>query len=165
MKYKKILLLMVLLLPVISATNARADVTIPPESLETGNTAFFLCAVNQSQTLEVNLTRNGIGNFEMYLLKQRPMSTNIESSFLVDSDTGDNPSVSYTTSINKIYYVQINLVSSGPDIFTLSSTHNLIRYYLPQIPGFPLELIIVSIMSGFGLVYVLYKRKIKVKHN
>jgi hypothetical protein len=161
MKYKKILLLMVLLLPLISVTNVRADVTIPPESLETGNTAFFLCAVNQSQTLEVNLTHTGIGNFEMFLLSKRPSGTDIEAYFLVDSDTGDNPKLSYTAPEDKIYYVQINLVSSGPDIFTLSSTHNLIRYYLPQIPGFPLELVFVFLLSGVGLVYVLYKRKIK----
>ena len=152
---------MVLLLPVISATNVRADVTIPPESLETGNTAFFLCAVNQSQTLEVNLTRTGFGNFEMFLLSKRPSGTDIEAYFLVDSDTSDNPSISHTAPEDKIYYIQINLVSSGPDIFTLSSTHNLIRYYLPQIPGFPLQLVFIFLISGIGVVYALYKRKIR----
>jgi len=161
MKYKKILLLLVLLLPLISTTNVRADVTIPPESLETGNTAFFLCAVNQSQSLEVNLSRTGFGNFELYLLNQRPWRTDIDISSIVDSDTSDNPSISHTATEDKIYYIQIKLVSSGPDIFTLSSTHNLIRYYLPQIPGFPLELVFLSLISGVGLVYVLYKRKIK----
>ena len=161
MKYKKILLLMVLLLPVISVTNARADVTIPPESLETGNTAFFLCAVNQSQILEVNLTRTGIGNFEIYLLRKRPSGTDVEAYFLVDSDTGDNPSISYTAPEDKIYYLQIDLVSDGPDIFTLSSTHNLIRYYLPQIPGFPLELVFVFLISGVGLILIIHKRKTK----
>jgi hypothetical protein len=161
MKYNKILLLMVLLLPVISVTSVRADVTIPPESLETGNTAFFLCAVNQSQTLEVNLTRTGIGNFEIYLLSKRPMGTDIELYFLEDSDTSDNPSILYTAPEDKIYYIQINLVSGGPDIFTLSSTHNLIRYYLPQIPGFPLEQVFFFLISGIGIVYIFHKRRMK----
>ena len=161
MKYKKILLLMVLLLPVISVTNARADVTIPPESLETGNTAFYLCAVNQSQTLEVNLTRSGSGNFEMYLLNGRPISTDKDLYDPVDSDTGDNPTVSYTAPEDKIYYIQINLVSNGPDIFILSSSHDLVRYYLPQIPGYPLELVFMFLVSGIGVFYVIYKRKIK----
>ena len=152
---------MVLLLPVISITNVRADVTIPPESLETGNTAFFLCAVNQSQTLEVNLSRTGFGNFEMYLLNQRPWRTDIDISSIVDSDTSDNPSISHTASEDKIYYIQIKLVSDGPDIFTLSSSHNLIRYYLPQIPGFPLELVFIFLISGIGVVYIFYKRKIR----
>ena len=161
MKYKKILLLVILLLPVISVTNVRADVTIPPESLETGNTAFYLCAVNQSQTLEVNLTRSGTGNFEIYLLNKRPFGNDIDIYAIVDEDDSINPAILYTAVEDKIYYVQINLVSNGPDIFSLSSSHNLIRYYLPQIPGYPLEYIIISIISGFGLIYLFKKRNIK----
>jgi len=161
MKYKKILLLLVLLLPVVSVINVRAEVTVPPESLETGNTAFFLCAVDQSQTLEVNLTPSESGNFEMYLLNKRPLSTDIDTYSIVDQDDSSNPSVSYTAPEDKIYYIQINLVSNGPDIFTLSSSHDLIRYYLPQIPGYPLELVFMFLVSGIGVVYVIYKRKIK----
>ena len=162
MKYKKILLLIVLLLPLISVTNVRADVTIPPESLETGNTAFYLCAVEQSQTIEVNLTRSGSGNFEMYLLSRRPLGTDIDTYAIVDEDDSTNPALLYTAAEDKIYYIQINLVSNGPDLFTLSSSHDLIRYYLPQIPGFPLELVFVFLISGIGLVYVLYKRRLKI---
>ena len=161
MKKKIILLLALVVFPIISVTNVSANVTVAPESLETGNTAFYLCAVNQSQNLEINLTRTGYGDFEIYLLSKRPSSTEIELYFLVDSDLNDNPSVSYTAPEDKIYYLQINLVSNGPDIFTLSSTHQLIRYYLPQIPGFPLEFVFISIIAGFGLAYILYKRKIK----
>ena len=161
MKYKKILLLIVLILPVISLTSVRADVTIPPESLETGNTAFYLCAVDQSQTLEINLSRSGSGNFEMYLLNKRPLGTDIDTYTIVDEDVGTNPALLYTALEDKIYYIQINLVSNGPDIFTLSSSHNLIRYYLPQIPGFSLELVFLSLISGVGVVYVLLKRKMK----
>lgn len=145
----------------ISVTLVRADVSIPPESLETGNTAFYLCAVNQSQTLEVNLTHTGVGNFEIYLLNKRPMGTDIDIYTIVDEDDSSNPSILYTALEDKIYYVQINLISSGPDIFSLSSSHQLIRYYLPQIPGFPLEVVFLSLISGVGLVYILYKRKIK----
>ena len=161
MKYKKIILLGILLLPLISITSVKADVIMPPESLETGNTAFYLCAVNTSQTLELNLTHDGIGNFTMYLLYNRPLNTNMEEHYILRQALNDEPSIIYTAPEDKIYYLQVNLVSGGPDIYTISSSHQLIRYYLPQIPGFPLEFIFISLISGFGLVYFAYKRKVK----
>ena len=160
MKYKKILLLVIVLLPVISTTSVRADYAIPPESLETGNTAFYLCAVNTSQTLEINLT-HVVGSFELYLFNKRPLNTDIDTYSLVDEDDSDNPTISYTVPEDKIYYLQIDLVISGPAVFSISSSHNLVRYYLPQIPGFPLEIIFVSLISGFGLVFLLHKKKMK----
>ena len=160
MKYKKILLLVIVLLPLISTTSVRADYAVPPESLETGNTAFYLCAVNTSQTLEINLTHT-VGSFEVYLFNKRPLNTDIDSYSLVDEDDGDNPTISYTVPEDKIYYLQINLVNSGPAVFSISSSHNLVRYYLPQIPGFPLEFVFLSLVSGVGLIYIIYKRKIK----
>ncbi len=161
MKNKKILLLVMLLLPVISVTNVSADYTIPTESLETGNTAFFLGAANNSQTLEINLTRSANGNFTMYLLSKRPISTTIDNTAIIGEDFSDNPTITHAVTENKIYYIQINLVDTGPDMFTISCTHNLVRYYLPQIPGFPLEIIFISLITGFGLVYILHKKKIK----
>ena len=160
MKYKKILLLVIVLLPVISTTSVRADYAVPPESLETGNTAFYLCAANTSQTLEINLTHT-VGSFEVYLFNKRPLNTDIDTYSLVDDDDSDNPTISYTVPEDKIYYLQINLVNSGPAVFSISSSHNLVRYYLPQIPGFPLEFVFLSLVSGVGLIYIIYKRKIK----
>lgn len=160
MKYKKILLLLIVLLPVISVTNVRAAHNIPPESLETGNTAFYLCAANASQTLEVNLTHM-FGDFDLYLFNKRPWNTDIDTSSLIGEDDSDNASISYSVPEDKIYYVQIDLVDSGPAVFTISCSHDLIRYYIPQIPGFSLEIIIISLISGFGLVYILHKKKIR----
>jgi hypothetical protein len=161
MKYKKTLLLVILLLPVISVSDVRAVYNVPPEALETGNTAFFLCAVNTSQTLEINLTHSGSGNFTMYLLFNRPIDTNMVGNVILEQDASNEPSISHTVSTTKIYYVQINLVSTGPDIFTLSCSHELTRYYLPQIPGFPLEIIFISLISGFALIFILHKKKVK----
>jgi len=97
----------------------------------------------------------------MYLLNNRPLDTIMGGNVILEQDASYEPHINHTVSTIMIYYVQINLISTGPDIFTLSCSHELTRYYLPQIPGFPLEIIFVSLIAGFGLIFILNKKKIK----
>ena len=75
-------------------------------------------------------------------------------------------SIAFPFSEAKIYYIEIILISGGPDTFTLIShispnDKELTRYYLPIIPGFPLEYLIISFLIALGTIYILHKKKVR----
>jgi hypothetical protein len=83
----------------------------------------------------------------------------------IDYSLDDNPYINYTATEPKIYYIEIILVSGGPDTFILTShispnDKELTRYYLPIIPGFRLEFLILILVSVATILAVLYKKKV-----
>jgi hypothetical protein len=170
MDYKKIsgsILLVLLLLPM---TNALAFTYI--DNIKDGNYTFFLIDLQIDENLEIHVTHTGTGNFTLFLFNTRPEQTyvNIDGTLnliifnnppTVAYSLVDNPYVNYTAIEPKIYYIEVILVSGGPDTFTLTSTKDLTRYYLPIIPGFPLEFLLISLSFALTVVIILYKKKLR----
>ena len=134
------------------------------------NYVFFLVDIDIDENIELNVTHVESGNFTLFLLNKRPTQSYVKSdntlsdkifSASVAYSLDDNPYINYTAPVEKIYYIEIILISGGPDTFTLTSTKDLTRYYLPQIPGYQLPILIFSLIFALGLIIVLYKRKMK----
>ncbi len=165
-KYKPLLLIIftILLLP---TTLTRADA--PPENLYTGSSAFYVFSLEANNTVEISLNHSGDGNFKMYLLRAAPPSENINenSSIIIGNYSTDGLYVSHKINSTKMLFVQVKLISNGPDVFWLTSTQNgttfeLTRYYIPQIPGYPIEIILITSCISIGVLYIVKKRKNKI---
>ena len=131
----------------------------PAENLYTGNSLYYLCSLNEDEIITLNLTTHGAGNFSMYLLDSRPIRDNTDMTAVVSSGLN----ITYNATNSQIYYIQVKLNADGPAVFTLLCNKDLERYFIPQIPGFPLELIVV--FSGIGIIFayfIIKKRKIKM---
>jgi hypothetical protein len=87
---------------------------------------------------------------------------------LVDFSVDDDPYISYTSPDTKIYYIEIILVGGGPDTYNLTilpEGYTVTRYYLPIIPGFSLEFILLSVGLTLGAIFILSKKKIIRKNS
>lgn len=181
MKFKKITLLGVLIFLLFPIINATAFSYI--DYIKDGNYVFFLLDLDEDINAEFNVTHEGDGNFTLFLFNERPTESNVKEDKSLNNEIFSNPStVKYSLDddpyINytapgpnpKIYYIQIILVDGGPDTFTLTSTitngthtldKDLTRYYLPIIPGFQIEFLLVTLTISVGLILILYKRRRK----
>ena len=168
MNYKKILVPILLFFLLFPITNAIAFTYI--DNIKDGNYVFFLIDLELGDNLDLNITRDGSGNFTLFLFNSRPIESYVKddktlnhqifnNAALVNYSLGDNPYINYSAPEAKIYYIEIILVSDGPDTFTLTTNRDLTRYYLPIIPGFQLEILITTIIFSIGLILILYKKK------
>jgi len=178
MNNKKISLSIFLFLLLVPISSATAFTYI--DNIKDGNYIFFLIDIETGNHLELNLTHEGTGNFTLFLFNSRPTDSNVNEDKSLKSrifntpptvayNLDDNPYINYTATIAKIYYIEIILVSGGPDTFTLTSTRyhanntlndkDLTRYYLPIIPGFRLEYLLISLTSMVGVIFILSKKK------
>ncbi len=149
------------------------------DNMKNGNYIFFLTDLDTDVNIEVNITHTGSGNFTLFLFNTRPLQSyvntdnSLNDNIFIDSVTSsleDNPYLNYTAPEEKIYYIEIILVSGGPDTFYLTSTisynngtvidRDLTQYYLPIIPSFTLEIIITSTVLSIGLITLISKKKI-----
>ncbi len=179
MKYKKTSISILLFLMVIPINNALAFNYI--DNLNNGNYIFFLIDLDVDHNIQLSLTHTESGNFTLFLFNVRPVQSYINDDNTLRSvifntpptvaySLDDNPYINYTATEEKIYYIEIILVDSGPDSFFFTSTisysngtviqKDLTRYYLPIIPSFPLEYILVSIVVAVSSVFIIYKKRI-----
>ena len=171
MKYKRFIIFCSLFLILLPISSVKAFTYV--DYINDGNYAFFLFDLEDSEHIEINVTRVGTGNFTLFLLNTRPTISYVNDDKTLDErifshslmySLADNPYIDFTATETKIYYIEIILVNGGPDTYFLNSDHDLTRYYLPIIPGFKLEIILISVISTLGIIFVLIKRKlIKVK--
>ncbi len=168
MNYKKFFLLGSIFLLSFPITNILAFTYV--DNVKNGNYVFFLVDLDVGENIELNVTHVGSGNFTLFLFNKRPTNSYVRNdntlsdkilSVSVAYSLDDNPYINFTAPVEKIYYIEIILISGGPDTFTLTSTKDLTRYYLPQIPGYQLPILIFSLIFALGLIIVLYKRKMK----
>jgi hypothetical protein len=133
-----------------------------------GSSLFFMVELEEDDKLRVELEAREKGFFHLYLFDERPTETHVypDNSIdedinedKVDHDSGKNPEISYRAEDNEIYYLQIILTKNGPDFFKLTANKKLSRYYLPQIPGYELEIITISIIFSIGIIIYLIKKK------
>ena len=131
------------------------------DNLFSGSSAYFVFNLEQSDLLIANLTSfSDDAEFTMYLINTRPLDESLQTDHIVT----EGLNMSYNATNGQIYYLQIYLSANGPATFQLIITRNgenfdLIRYYIPQIPGFPLEFLIITMLGGFGMVIFIWKRK------
>ncbi|MFX1410712.1 MAG: hypothetical protein ACFFA6_10185 [Promethearchaeota archaeon] len=168
MKHKKLLLLGSILFLLFPVTNTLAFTYV--DSMKNGNYVFFLVDLLEGEDIHINVTRNENGNFTLFLFNKRPSQSyvktdktlnpkifNISLAYSLD----DNPYIYYNAANTRIYYIEIILISGGPDSFTLTCNKELTRYYLPIIPGYQLELLIFAIVFSIGLILILYRKRLK----
>jgi hypothetical protein len=120
---------------------------------------------------EISVTHNDNGNFTLFLFNRRPSESYVKGDKSLDyrifsnpsllaSDVSDNPYINYTAIENRIYYIEVILVGGGPDTYNLTCNLDLTRYYLPIIPGYKFEFIIISVISALGIGLLLFKKRI-----
>ncbi len=130
---------------------------------------FFLVALDKDQddNLLISLTHEGDGEFYIFLFNFRPNKTNVNidktfnneifAAALLYNESALN--YTHTEDTALIYYIQIVLLNGGPDFFTLNSNLTLVRYYLPSLPGFPVEIMLISSIISIGLIIIIIKKK------
>ena len=141
------------------------------DRMNDGGTLFFLVELEEDDEIEVELEASEEGYFHLYLFDERPTESHVNYDNTIDSDinkdkvahdSGKNPEINYTAEDDQIYYLQIILTKNGPDFFRLEANEKLTRYYLPQIPGYELEIIMLSIALSLGIMIYVLKKKISV---
>lgn len=170
MKRKELLLilfLMALLIPVVSVSGYEYK-----EKVKTSFAVYYLVDLNEGDELNLELIPYENGSFSLFLFDEKITKSHINNDGSIDSeiydkaiqyDNSEIPSISYTAENYQIYYIQIILMENGPDIFTLESNHELSRYYLPQVPGFPLEVILIASITLLGIILVYSRKRISLK--
>ncbi len=172
MNYNKVLLTFLVFLLLFPITYALADTKFVFEDRMTdGNSLFFLVELEEDDEIEVELEAQENGYFHLYLFDERPTETHVNMDNTIDSDinkdkvahdSGTKPDINYTAEDDQIYYLQIILTKNGPDFFRLEANEKLTRYYLPQIPGYELEILMISLALSIGIILFLIKKKNKI---
>lgn len=153
------------------------------DNMKNGNYIFFLTDLDISNNIELNITHTGSGNFTLFLFNTRPVQSYVNNDNTLNENVfnktvsyslEDNPYINYTAPDEKIYYIEIILVSGGPDTFFFTSTisysngtlidKDLTQYYLPIIPGFQLEILLLVSSFSIGLILITYRNKVKRKN-
>lgn len=183
MNFKKIIpigFLFIFLVPIVnvSAIYSYSDY------IKNGNYAFFLIDLEEGHNIQLDLSHEENGDFNLLLFNKRPTKSNVNNDNTLNTDIIDKPStiaydiesnypsINYTATETDIYYIEVILVDGGPDTFTLKSKiiysnnnteihKDLTRYYLPIVPGFQLEILIPIIIFSFGISILFYKKKKK----
>jgi len=171
MNFKKITLLGVLLFLIIPISNAKAFSYV--DYIKNGNYVFFLLDLKEDENVEFNVTHEGAGNFTLFLFNARPTGSNVRDDKSLNNEIfsnpstinyslGDDPYINFTAPPgDRIYYIEIILVSNGPDTFTITCNEDLTRYYLPIIPGFQIEFLLATLIISVGLILILFKKRRK----
>jgi len=138
------------------------------DNINDGISVYFLSHLNNSQTIEINVTHTEDGNFALFLFDKRPTESfiNLDKSLnprifdvAINYSEDDNPYINYTAPGSKIYYIQLILIENGPDTFYLQcNLDSLTRYYLPIISGYNVSFLIISLILVLGII--LYRGKL-----
>ncbi len=140
------------------------------DNINEGISVYYLTALDVGETIEVNVTHLGDGNFTLFLFDERPLESYVNFdktlnkeifNITINYSLDENPYLFYNASESKIYYFQLTLLDTGPDTFFIYSDKELTRYYLPIIPGYYLLILIILIPVITGLLMVISKKKIQ----
>ncbi len=138
------------------------------DNINDGISVYFLVDLETGENIEINITHTEDGNFTLFLFGSRPTQAYVNDDktlnpvifqVALNYSIDDNPYINYTVTQSKIYYIELILIDNGPDTFFLSANKDeLTRYYLPIVPGYPIEFVIIASMLVTGLL-LLYKMK------
>ena len=170
MNNKKIVLFCFLVFLVVPIINVKAFTYV--DYIKDGNYAFFLFDLEAGNSTEISVTHNDNGNFTLFLFDKRPTESYVTGdktlnnrifSNIINYSLIDSPYINYTALQSKIYYIEVILVRGGPDTYNLTCSEVLTRYYLPIIPGYPIETIIILSAAVVGILILLFKKKIIIR--
>ena len=140
------------------------------DNINEGISVYYLTALDLGETIEVNVTHLGDGNFTLFLFDERPLESYVNFdktlnkeifNIAINYSLDENPYLFFNASESKIYYFQLTLLDTGPDTFFIYSDKELTRYYLPIIPGYNLLLLGLMIPLIIGLLVLISKKKIQ----
>ena len=140
------------------------------DNIDDGISVYFLIDLDVNDTIEISITHTGAGNFALFLFDTRPQDSyvNLDNTLnpeiydlAINYSLLDNPYINYNVSESRIYYIQIVLLENGPDTFLLYCNHDLTRYYLPIIPGYNINLIMILLAAFSPFILISIKKKIK----
>ena len=141
------------------------------DNINDGISVYFLVSLEANENIIINVTHTDDGNFALFLYDTRPTESflNLDNSLkpeifdvAISYSLDDNPYINYTVSEDKIYYIELILIENGPDTFFFyCSNDELTRYYLPIIPGFQIELLILTIILTSSVIILFRKKFIK----
>lgn len=170
MKFHKIFLIGLifsLLFPLGYAVTVEKDYKFN-DRINEGASRFFMVELEEDYELEVELKASENGYFHIFLFDERPTEDHVNYDKSIDDeiyeedithDKGTHPDINYTVEDDQIYYIQIILEKNGPDNYKLEASTKLTRYYLPQIPGYQIEMLLLSVGFSIGIIIYLMKRK------
>ena len=138
------------------------------DNINDGISVYFLVSLEADENIIINVTHTGEGNFTLFLYDSRPIESFLNLDNSLNSDIfdvaisysiDDNPYINYTVSEDKIYYIELILLENGPDTFFFYCNNDeLTRYYLPIIPGFQIDLLVLTLILTSSLI-ILFKKK------
>ncbi|MBD3254068.1 MAG: hypothetical protein GF383_03205, partial [Candidatus Lokiarchaeota archaeon] len=171
MKFKVAFIFVILFIAVIPVSVLAGTDYEYRDKMEEGDSRFFLVDLEEGDDLDLELDAYEDARFYLFLFDERPEESHVGLDKKIDddifddeiaNDKGKHAEVNYTAEDDQIYYVQIILIDSGPDYFILKSNEKLSKYYLPSIPGYPVELLLLAIIVSFGVAVLVLRRRIKV---
>jgi hypothetical protein len=177
-KYKKAILLglisFFLLFPMFCIRPTSGYFFAKMHEEDKGTPVFYLSPILMNETIQIQIISQ---NFEMYgifIFAARPTESYLKpdetldprifiNPFLLNFTFGVNPVLNFTAPILNIYYIEIFLFTAEEDIFYVLSTAPLSRYYIPEIPGFPLGITIGTMIGSILIITLFYKKKLVKK--
>ena len=145
------------------------------DNINDGISVYFLVDLEAGENIELNITHTGDGNFTLFIFGSRPTQSYVNDDktlnpiifqIALNYSIDDNPYINYTVSQSKIYYIEVILIDNGRDTFFLrSNIDELTRYYLPIVPGYQIELVIVAFALTTGLLLLYKMKSMKKIHN
>jgi hypothetical protein len=143
--------------------------------LEVGTVRYYVTSLNTGDVWDVNCTALYEGIFYLFMFDRRPAEdfVNRETNQLqdriyseavaynatpgaVNSTTQENMLVSYitlnyTATHNGLYYLCVAIIENPPDTYLIFSNREMQPYFIPFIPGYPVEWLVGFGIMAFGL--------------
>lgn len=153
--------------------------------LEQSTARYYVATLHENDTWVLSCAAVYKGVFHLFIFDERPKAdffnedgqlddeitkvavaynnTPIEIFSITLNDTISFISLEFKASKSMMYYLEIACVQSGPDTFMLNSSHEIQPYFIPFIPGFPVD--ITLYFSLFTVCVIIVIRKNKQKKN
>jgi hypothetical protein len=135
--------------------------------LEQGATRYYVTTLDVNETWKIDVTSVYEGIFEIYLYSERITEYTYQYEAVASNNSGikifstslndtvNFVSANYTAKVKQMYYLEIVLVKNGPDTFVLKSSHSVQTYFIPFIPGYPIEIIMIC---GVFTIFILIRK-------
>ncbi len=125
---------------------------------------FYLVALQNGDNFSINCSTYFNSSIKAYLLTQRPVEDAVNPTHINSSDTDDFQNLTtlaITTNETKIFYIEIIQQDDKTDFLLVNATHQLTRYYIPFIGGYPIIEMFLAITLGVVLVRTIRKSRKK----
>lgn len=152
--------------------------------LEEGTVRYYVASLNETSVWQLNCTSIYDGIFYLFIFDERPRESFIDpvtknitaemyniavaynnTPVYINSSVVEDLQVayielSYVIPTTGLYYMCVAIVENAPDTFSMESNFELQPYFIPFIPGYPVEWIgLISMLMIVGIVK--YKTQIK----